>query len=66
MTGAAHGDLVVAIDGGSQSTKVSVIDAEGAVLASAATTLRPYLLGPEGRAVHPDRSEEHTSELQSH
>ena len=54
MTGAAHGDLVVAIDGGSQSTKVSVIDAEGAVLASAATTLRPYLLGPEGRAVHPD------------
>ncbi|GAA4111672.1 FGGY-family carbohydrate kinase [Nocardioides fonticola] len=47
-------DLLLAIDGGSQSTKVSVIDAEGAVLASAAVALRPYELGPEGRAVHPD------------
>ncbi|WP_375002982.1 FGGY-family carbohydrate kinase [Aeromicrobium sp. CTD01-1L150] len=43
-----------AIDGGSQSTKVSIIDASGAVHASAQVPLRPYELGPGGRAVHPD------------
>lgn len=57
MTGSAagpSGDLVVAIDGGSQSTKVSVFDAAGVLRASAAVPLRPYALGPGGRAVHPD------------
>ncbi|WP_435747361.1 FGGY-family carbohydrate kinase [Nocardioides sp. SYSU DS0663] len=43
----------LAIDGGSQSTKVSVIDQWGATHASAAVALRPYELGPGGRAVHP-------------
>ncbi len=44
----------LAIDGGSQSTKVSVIDASGTVHASSRVALRPYDLGPGGRAVHPD------------
>ena len=44
----------LAIDSGSQSTKVSVVDAAGTVHASAAERLRPYALGPGGRAVHPD------------
>ena len=44
----------LAIDSGSQSTKVSVVDASGSVHASAAVALRPYELGPGGRAVHPD------------
>ena len=43
----------VAIDSGSQSTKVSVIDEEGEVHGSAQVALRPYELGPGGRAVHP-------------
>jgi sugar (pentulose or hexulose) kinase len=47
-------ELFLAVDGGSQSTKVSVIDRFGAVHASAAVPLRPYDLGPAGRAVHPD------------
>ena len=47
-------DVFLAIDSGSQSTKVSVVDAAGAVLASAAAPLRSYALGPGGRAVHPD------------
>ncbi|CAI9401631.1 FGGY-family carbohydrate kinase [Nocardioides sp. T2.26MG-1] len=47
-------DLFLAIDGGSQSTKVSVIDQLGVVHASASVPLRPYELGPNGRAVHPD------------
>ncbi len=44
----------LAIDSGSQSTKVSVIDAAGVVRAEARRPLRPYDLGPDGRAVHPD------------
>ncbi len=44
----------LAIDSGSQSTKVSVVDATGEVHAAAAAPLRPYELGPGGRAVHPD------------
>ena len=44
----------LAIDSGSQSTKVSVVDEAGTVHASAAAPLRPYELGPGGRAVHPD------------
>lgn len=47
-------DLFLAIDGGSQSTKASVIDKFGVVHASASVPLRPYELGPDGRAVHPD------------
>lgn len=45
---------LLAIDGGSQSTKVSVVDAAGTVHAVAQEPLRPYALGPGGRAVHPD------------
>jgi xylulokinase len=44
----------LAVDGGSQSTKVSVVDASGRVHASSRVLLRPYELGPDGRAVHPD------------
>ena len=47
-------DVLLAIDGGSQSTKVSVFDASGVVHATARVPLRPYELGPGGRAVHPD------------
>lgn len=46
-------DLFLAIDGGSQSTKVSVVDATGTVHATGRAALRPYELGPDGRAVHP-------------
>jgi len=46
--------LLLAVDGGSQSTKVTVVDAAGSVRASARVPLRPYELGPGGRAVHPD------------
>lgn len=45
---------LLAIDGGSQSTKVSVVDETGTVHAAAQAALRPYELGPDGRAVHPD------------
>ncbi|MGJ9422694.1 FGGY-family carbohydrate kinase [Aeromicrobium sp. CF3.5] len=44
---------LLAIDGGSQSTKVSIIDAQGSVLAAARVPLRPYRLAPGGVAVHP-------------
>ena len=44
----------VAIDSGSQSTKVSVIDEDGEVNSAAREALRSYDLGPGGRAVHPD------------
>lgn len=43
----------LAIDGGSQGTKVSVVDQAGAVQAAARVPLQPYTLGPGGRAVHP-------------
>jgi len=46
--------LLLAVDGGSQSTKVTVVDAEGRVRSSARVPLRPYELCPGGRAVHPD------------
>lgn len=45
--------FILAIDGGSQSTKVSILDAAGTVHASARAPLRPYELGPGARAVHP-------------
>ena len=46
--------FVLAIDGGSQSTKVSVVDTDGVVHAARRRALRSYALGPDGRAVHPD------------
>lgn len=45
--------FLLGIDGGSQSTKVSVIDESGQVHASGRAPLRPYELGPGDRAVHP-------------
>lgn len=45
---------LLAIDGGSQSTKVSIIDERGAVLATARVPLRSYDLAPGGVVVHPD------------
>lgn len=44
---------LVAIDNGSQSTKVHVIDERGAVHASARVGLRPYAHPAPGHAVHP-------------
>lgn len=44
---------LLAVDGGSQSTKVSVIDQTGTVHATGRAALRPYELGPDGYAVHP-------------
>ncbi len=51
---AAAGAYVLAVDGGSQSTKVSVVDLDGVVHAACRRPLRTYALGPGGRAVHPD------------
>ena len=45
---------LLAVDGGSQSTKVSVVDEHGVVHASARAPLAAYLLGAQGEAVHPD------------
>ncbi|GAA4491874.1 FGGY-family carbohydrate kinase [Microbacterium panaciterrae] len=45
--------FLVAIDNGSQSTKVLVVDQDGRVHASARVGLRPYDTSPPGRAVHP-------------
>ncbi|MFP3465899.1 FGGY-family carbohydrate kinase [Leifsonia sp. SIMBA_070] len=44
---------VVAIDNGSQSTKVLIVDEQGAVHASARVGLLPYAHPSPGRAVHP-------------
>lgn len=52
MTGA--GGYVVAIDNGSQSTKVSIVDADGVLHASARVALRPYVSPSAGRWEHPD------------
>lgn len=46
--------LILAIDGGSHSTKVTIFDAGGAIRAQGRAPLRPYVLTPDGRAVHPD------------
>lgn len=46
--------FVVAIDNGSQSTKVSIVDAEGRIHASARVGLRRYESPEPGRVVHPD------------
>ncbi|MGB3764231.1 MAG: FGGY-family carbohydrate kinase [Ornithinimicrobium sp.] len=47
-------ELILAIDGGSQSTKVTIFDAVGSIRAQGRAPLRPYLLTSDGRAVHPD------------
>jgi len=44
---------LLAIDNGSQSTKVTIFDARGRPLASASRRLRPYDTSVPGRAVHP-------------
>lgn len=53
MTSGAGG-YVVAIDNGSQSTKVSIVDARGMLHASARVALRPYVSPGSGRWEHPD------------
>jgi xylulokinase len=45
--------FVVAIDNGSQSTKVLIVDERGVVHASAQRRLRPYDTSVAGRVVHP-------------
>jgi xylulokinase len=45
---------LLAIDNGSQSTKVTVFDARGQAVASASRRLRPYDTSVPGHAVHPD------------
>lgn len=45
---------VVAIDGGSQSTKVLIVDGAGTVHSSAQQRLRPTASPAPGRVVHPD------------
>lgn len=46
--------FVIAIDNGSQSTKVLVVDEDGAVHASAQRALRPTVSPAPGSVVHPD------------
>ena len=45
---------VIAIDNGSQSTKVLIVDGLGVVHASARVGLRPYASPAPGRWEHPD------------
>lgn len=45
---------VLAIDSGSQSTKVLIVDPQGTVHASAQRPLRPYDTSVPGHVVHPD------------
>ena len=44
---------LLAVDGGSQSTKVSVLDEHGVVHATGRAALASYVLGAQGHAVHP-------------
>ena len=44
---------LLAIDNGSQSTKVTIFDARGHALASARRRLKPYDTSVPGRAIHP-------------
>lgn len=48
------GPLLLAIDNGSQSTKVMIVDARGRVRASGRAPLRPAGHPAPGRVVHPD------------
>lgn len=50
----AEKKFVLAIDGGSQSTKVHVIDGSGTLYATAQRPLRPSLHPAPGAVVHPD------------
>src|SRR6516165_9249631 len=45
---------LLAIDNGSQSTKVTIFDPRGQALASARRRLRPYDISVPGHAIHPD------------
>src|SRR5262252_5049004 len=45
---------LLAIDNGSQSTKVTIFDPRGHALASARRRLRPYDISVPGHAIHPD------------
>ncbi|MGB5951940.1 MAG: FGGY family carbohydrate kinase, partial [Ornithinimicrobium sp.] len=45
--------LLLAMDGGSQSTKATVFDSSGRVHAQASAPLLPYALGEDGSVVHP-------------
>lgn len=45
---------IVAIDGGTQSTKVSIFDTAGTEICSQSVKLRPMHLYGENRAEHPD------------
>lgn len=50
---ASTGGFVVAIDNGSQSTKVLIVDAEGVVHARSRVPLKPYSSPGDGRWEHP-------------
>lgn len=54
MSGPASSGLILAIDGGSQSTKVTIFDAAGSVYGKGRASLRPSVLGDDGTVVHPD------------
>lgn len=46
--------LIVAIDGGTQSTKVALFDLRGREICSTSVKLRPMVIDGAGRAEHPD------------
>jgi len=45
---------ILTIDNGSQSTKVSIFDLSGNMIAHGTQKLQPLILGEDGYAVHPD------------
>ncbi|MDG1905503.1 MAG: FGGY-family carbohydrate kinase [Arenicella sp.] len=47
------GPYILAVDAGSQSTKVSIFDTQGRVHAHASVALQPLLHHPDGRVEHP-------------
>ncbi len=49
-----QGPLLLAIDGGTQSTKVALFDLHGSEVCAHSVKLRPMDLDGEGRAEHPD------------
>ncbi|MCK2036144.1 sugar kinase [Microbacterium sp. SSW1-49] len=51
---ASAGGYVIAIDNGSQSTKVLIVDGDGVVHAGSRVPLRPYATPSPGRWEHPD------------
>ncbi len=54
MTSLRRSGLILAIDGGSQSTKVTIFDSTGVVQGQGRAPLRPSALGAGGSVVHPD------------